>query len=109
MHDFFSIRSKWSFEGHGSTKICSDAKVQCYKEAESDFSEVTERRESSEYGAEAFRYKCNCLPACVSVEYDADIDYIKYDVEILKRTYKNVSFRYSPINDGDVTSPMFMA
>ena len=29
--------------------------------------------------AKAFRMKCNCLPACITITYEAEIERVKYD------------------------------
>lgn len=79
-------------QGSIDTKICGDEKIKCFVDAAQHFSEVDLPKDSAEYVAETFREKCNCLPACVSIEYASNIEYIQYDVEILKRSFKNVSF-----------------
>lgn len=29
--------------------------------------------------------ECNCLPACTSIEYNANIDQVQFDMEAIKR------------------------
>lgn len=58
------------FAGDANTSICGSFKVICTIMAEQTFSQIND-------SAMSFRTKCNCLPACASIEYNAVIDRIK--------------------------------
>lgn len=58
-----------------ATKVCGPANIQCYKNAEykvmlEEFREI-ERNPNAET-------KCNCLPGCTSISYDAEISNTKF-------------------------------
>lgn len=59
-----------TISGGRNTRICGEARIKCYKAAESNFNSESFR---------SFRDPCNCLPACTSIEYTADIDHVKFD------------------------------
>ena len=63
------------FTGDAKTSICGSINVLCTIWAEQKYSEIND-------SAMSFRSECNCLPACVSIEYNGDIDRIK-----LKQSY----------------------
>lgn len=35
--------------------------------------------------AKAYRKQCNCLPGCTKIEYNADIDRVKYDLKVIQK------------------------
>lgn len=73
--------------GDEQTKICGSASIKCYRKA----------KKNLETNAELFREKCNCLPACIFIEYNAEIDHVQFNVEsisniqvgVLSIFYKN--------------------
>lgn len=73
------------FSGERDTKICGNANIPCYKNAQNKlFGEdvIDGLRDSF---AKTFRRACNCLPSCTSIVYDAEIDKTKLNfVEVVK-------------------------
>lgn len=67
------------FLGDKNTKICGTGRAQCYRDAEKKLfgEDVIDhvRKDSSK----VFRATCDCLPACTSIKYSADIDRTKFD------------------------------
>lgn len=45
--------------------------------------------------AKLFRERCNCLPACMSIEYGADIDRAKYDIIAALNSYNMPTDHYA--------------
>ncbi|KAL5291210.1 hypothetical protein ACFFRR_010551 [Megaselia abdita] len=57
------------------TKVCGPAKIGCYKKAE--YEVMLEEFQEIEKNPNA-ETKCNCLPACTSITYDAEISNTKF-------------------------------
>lgn len=75
------------FLGNESTKICGTAKIDCYQQALQNLFEEDLVDGLSDKKAKSFRRKCNCLPSCTSIFYEAHVDRAKfYWREALKRT-----------------------
>lgn len=75
------------FAGNESTKICGTAKIDCYKQAQQTLFEEDIVDGLSNEKAKLFRRKCNCLPSCTSIFYEAHVDRAKfYWREALTRT-----------------------
>lgn len=76
--------------GDKKTKMCGSESLKCYLIAADElFEEDFVDRDNDQY-AETFRKECKCLPSCTSIDYSADINSIKFDMNILKnskRTY----------------------
>lgn len=75
-HFFVSI----CFTGDENTKICGLASAKCYQLAEKNLTT----------NAESFRVKCNCLPACIFIEYNAEIDRVPFNMESMKIVEKGM-------------------
>lgn len=75
--DFF-----FALAGDNDTKICGGkhAMIRCYQMAET---KLFRQSASKKNVGKSFRNECNCLPACTSIEYNADVSHIKFDFEIL--------------------------
>lgn len=73
--------------GDRDTKICGASNIQCYNQAEDKLLEqdFTEGLSTTT----AIRKGCNCLPACTSITYDAEISQAKFDWVNLFIAYKN--------------------
>ncbi|XP_055319315.1 pickpocket protein 28-like [Sitodiplosis mosellana] len=69
---------KFSMPRDKNTPICGGAKIKCYKEAEKNLS-------TSRF-ARAFRDNCNCLQTCTTIEYQGDIDRVKFDMATMNKT-----------------------
>lgn len=80
--------SFFSFAGDKDTKICGAAKIKCYNEAEDRLLEK-DFTEGLTGDLEAVKKGCNCLPACTSITYDAEISQAKFDWVSLFNAYKN--------------------
>lgn len=67
------------------TRICGGepSMIKCYQTAESNLFRLSNSRKN--FG-KSFRKKCNCLPACTTIEYDADVSHVKFDLDILPET-----------------------
>ncbi|XP_055303111.1 pickpocket protein 28-like [Sitodiplosis mosellana] len=57
---------KFSMPRDINTKICGVASINCYQAAR--------RKLAAVESGKRFREKCNCMPACTSIEYKAEID-----------------------------------
>lgn len=74
------------FTGSAGQPICGARKIKCYNEAEdellrNDFIDGVEKPKTPK--------GCNCLPACTSVTYDAEISQAKFDWISLFNAYKS--------------------
>lgn len=60
------------------TPICGAAKIACYNQAKDNL--LKKKLKSSALAADDKLIKdCNCLPACASISYDADIVQASFD------------------------------
>ncbi|KAL9703316.1 hypothetical protein quinque_006834 [Culex quinquefasciatus] len=64
---------KFSMPRTNQTRTCDPAEIDCMFDAETLLLEMdlTQHRENSAGGN--FRARCNCLPGCTSIQYDAEI------------------------------------
>lgn len=62
--------------------MCGSNSINCYKEAEYELLGIEFKRalETSK-GARRSGTECNCLPACTSISYEAEISQADYDVK----------------------------
>ncbi|XP_049547443.1 pickpocket protein 28-like [Anopheles darlingi] len=68
---------KFSMMRDNLTDVCGASKIDCYNEAEDELLE-----EDIKYIVDKmydFRARCNCLPACTSIQYDAEISQADLD------------------------------
>lgn len=56
--------------GDNNTRICGVPKILCYRQAEQKMFDEHPQKNSGKL----FHEKCNCLPSCTSITYDADLD-----------------------------------
>lgn len=82
------------FAGDENTKICGAAKVQCYDDAEINLFDEKVARTEHDKSVWSFRQKCNCMPACLSIDYDAEINNVKYDMEIFESSLGLTNIRW---------------
>ncbi|XP_031632054.1 pickpocket protein 28-like [Contarinia nasturtii] len=61
------------------TKICGEANINCYKNAEKELFGEDVMDDLKNDSINMFRARCNCLPACTAIKYEADIDRTKFD------------------------------
>ncbi len=61
-----------------STPICGEGNIWCYVHIET---EVWEKAETSAVNV------CNCLPACTSISYAAEISQTKYEFHIYEKAF----------------------
>lgn len=72
---------KFHFVGDKSTRICGTANIDCYNSAikklygENVIDDLEDKR------AQSFRQKCDCMPACTSITYDAGVDRNKIELK----------------------------
>ncbi|XP_037031858.1 pickpocket protein 28-like isoform X2 [Bradysia coprophila] len=80
---------KFSMPRDKDTPICGAAKIACYNEAEDNLlkEQFTEGL-TLEPGAERVK-ACNCLPACTSITYDAEISQAPFDWVSLFNAYNS--------------------
>ncbi|XP_037032181.1 pickpocket protein 28-like [Bradysia coprophila] len=79
---------KFSMPRDKDTPICGAAKMNCYLKAGSNLlKEQFAKRLTLEPGAESVT-GCNCLPACTSITYDAEISQAPFDWKSLTIAYK---------------------
>lgn len=71
---------KFSMPRNESTAVCGASNINCYNEAEDELLEL-EFKEGLKTSRENYRgkTKCNCLPACTTIAYDAEISQAEYD------------------------------
>lgn len=81
---------KFSMPRDNDTEICGAAMIDCYDKAEDKLlaREFTEGLESSD---ENFRGQtsCNCLPACTSITYEAELSQADFDWVNLFHAFNN--------------------
>lgn len=72
------------------TPVCGAMSIQCYNDAEDELliREITEGLADSGLNRRG-QTECNCLPACTSITYDAEISQADFDWESLFLAYKN--------------------
>lgn len=79
---------KFSMPRNESTPVCGPAKISCYNKAEDELLQ-DEFKEGLKTSKENYRgeTKCNCLPACTTIAYDAEISQAEYDFRSQFRAY----------------------
>lgn len=77
------------FKGDKDTAVCGSAKSECIDESESNL--LKKAFTESLKDAVDISNICNCLPACTSISYDAEISQAKFDAEILIKAHKNLA------------------
>lgn len=75
------------------TRICGAAKIKCYQKAEKRLFGEDVMDGLQDEIVKSFRAECNCLPACTSITYDADIDRAKLDWNAVMKSYGQQAFR----------------
>lgn len=65
--------------GDNTTKICGLNNIECYRNAEKTLFGEDLIDGLKDTDAKSFREKCNCLPSCTNILYDADIDRNRFD------------------------------
>lgn len=73
--------------GDANTPICGAAKIYCYNEAEDNLLKQDFMEGLS--GGTVEKKGCNCLPACTSITYDAEISQARFDWISLFNAYKS--------------------
>lgn len=86
---------KFNFIGKRGTRICGAASVRCYKLAEKNLFGEDVIDGLRDERAKRFRIRCNCLPACTSIVYDAEIDRAKFDWMATLSSFKIPADQYS--------------
>lgn len=76
----FVVTKNESITGDENTRICGAGRIKCYKAAEKTL--------MTNSSARLFRKTCNCLPGCTSIEYNANIDRVKFDWDAVKKANK---------------------
>lgn len=67
------------------TPICGSAKITCYDQAEDDL--LHEQYINGIDANKGSPNECNCLPACTSIKYDAEISQAPYDWKNLFKAF----------------------
>lgn len=82
---------KFSMPRDSVTPICSQEQVQCYNHAEDALmkEELLESLESGSGENKRGRTKCNCLPSCTSINYDAEISQANFEFEKVFNAYES--------------------
>ncbi|XP_037940845.1 pickpocket protein 28-like isoform X1 [Teleopsis dalmanni] len=75
------------------TPVCNEDKIYCYDRAENDLL-MSEFTEGLKHTAFNFRgpTKCNCMPACTSLTYNAEISQANFDLEEMLAAGGDTSF-----------------
>lgn len=63
-------------------KICGPGNVECHLDAARKLFGIDIIDGMKDKATRAYRENCNCLPACTTITYDAEIDKDKYDDEL---------------------------
>lgn len=62
--------------------VCGSNSMNCFKEAEYELLGIEfEKALEISKGSRSVKSGCNCLPACTSISYDAEISQADYDVK----------------------------
>ncbi|XP_065086994.1 pickpocket protein 28-like [Ochlerotatus camptorhynchus] len=78
---------KFSMPHDDRTEICGSSQIACYNAAENELlSHDVKHSVNSSYD---FRAKCDCLPSCTSVQYDAEISQADFNWRDLFLAYKS--------------------
>ncbi|XP_039443656.1 pickpocket protein 28-like [Culex pipiens pallens] len=87
----YTLRScgcvKFSMPRDDRTEVCGASKIECYNEAEDEL--LSQEVKYSVDKSYDFRAKCDCLPACTSVQYDAEISQADFNWKNLFMAYKS--------------------
>lgn len=78
----------FGFTGSASTPICGGVKIECCESVTKTFFEFSETVDQSPLD------KCNCLPACTSIEYNTEVGHSKFDWDILQKTISDKEVKY---------------
>lgn len=80
-------------QGDKNTPICGVAKHSCAEQTEREMMKASFLESLKNAGSA--KKRCNCLPACISVNYDIELSPSKYDLSEfhrgVDRTYDNYS------------------
>ena len=70
------------------TPVCGAANIKCYNDAEDELL-ANEFKEGLLTSGENYRgeTQCNCLPACTTIAYDAEISQAEYDFKSQFRAF----------------------
>lgn len=81
---------KFSMPRNKDTPVCGQASYECVNNAEDTLltNEIKEGLASSTDSRRGVT-ECNCLPACTSITYDAEISQARFNWEDLFKAYKN--------------------
>ncbi|XP_065075657.1 pickpocket protein 28-like [Ochlerotatus camptorhynchus] len=84
---------KFSMLRSNETKVCETNRMKCLVEAENELLEMDVVKHHDQ--REHFRAECNCLPACTSMQYDAEITQTDFDwlkwIQALKVPLENTT------------------
>lgn len=67
------------FPGDRMTRICGTSSVNCYSNAEESLFGEDAINDLANGMVKQFREGCNCLPACTTIKYEAEIDRTQFD------------------------------
>lgn len=78
---------------NASTNVCGPSNIDCYNTAEDELLEH-EFKEGLKTSKENYRgkTKCNCLPACTTIAYDAEISQAEYDFRSQFKAYGYLNY-----------------
>lgn len=90
--DYCVLSSKLnpSYSGDRNTKICGGAKIDCYQAAGEKLMKHDLQASLSKEEPQSLIQKCNCLPACTTIEYKADVSHVEFELEIMRKSF-NIS------------------
>lgn len=67
--------------GVNGTNICGGKNIACYESAAKQLFSADSNDNPNGNSVKDFREKCNCLPACTTITYDASVDSEKYNFD----------------------------
>lgn len=75
------MNNMWSeiVSGDSETRVCGTLSIKCYRSADKRLFGQDVLMGLKDDGARLFRERCNCLAACTTITYNAEVDRAKFD------------------------------
>lgn len=81
--------------GDLKTRICGASSISCYRNADKKLFGEDVIIGLKNDAARSFREQCNCLPACTTITYNAEVDRAKFDFQAKLNSYEDSMEKYS--------------
>lgn len=83
------------FFGTKGATICGAESKKCYQDAQKKLFGEGIIEGLKDKAAKSFRKQCNCLPSCTTINYDAEIDRAKYDLDATINSFQSSAEKYA--------------